>query len=217
MTAATQNSPDALCAEILASARRESDEILNHARAAAQSLLADVETQSKELREQGREQAEKEAARRKETLLATIAVEEIWLRSKHSEALLESIHKEIHRRLLTPEVKSRETITTLAAEALREMPGTEFILKISIANFSNFGAGLADEIVQFVGRSSLRLKIISDPGITDDGVIVADAEGTRIWDNCLLSRLERFWPELRRQIAISTSLLDKQRISGVSR
>ena len=35
-----------------------------------------------------------------------------------------------------------------------------------------------------------------------------------IWDNRLLSRLERLWPELRRQIAIRTSLVEKSKPTG---
>jgi len=37
-------------------------------------------------------------------------------------------------------------------------------------------------------------------------VIVRDAEGRQVWDNSLLARLERFWPVLRREIGVRTSL-----------
>jgi vacuolar-type H+-ATPase subunit E/Vma4 len=48
---------------------------------------------------------------------------------------------------------------------------------------------------------------VEDPGITDGGLVVQDAEGRRVWDNRLPQRLERMWPELRRQIAVRTALV----------
>jgi hypothetical protein len=57
--------------------------------------------------------------------------------------------------------------------------------------------------------------ISDEPEMTDGGVVVATADGWQIWDNRRLSRLERFWPELRRQIAVQTALVARNGIPEV--
>ena len=151
MTATNQSSPDVLCAEILAAARRESEEIHLRAKEAAASILVAASAEAEKVRRERREQAQAEAARLKEMILATVAVESGRLRSARVEALLESVRAEILRRLQARNFDARETVVALAAEAIRRMPGNDFRLKISAADHATFGDGLAGEIAQRVG------------------------------------------------------------------
>ena len=73
MTAPVQNSPDGFCAEILAEARRESEEILRRAKAEAENILAAASAAAEKIRREKREQAQAEAARQSEMILATVA------------------------------------------------------------------------------------------------------------------------------------------------
>lgn len=205
MTTPAQNSPDVLCAEILAEARRESEEILRRAKTEAASLLADASAEAEKIQRERREQAQAEAARRNEMILATVAVETGRLRATRAEELLESIREEILRQLQERGFNGRETIVVLAAEAIRQMPGNDFVLKISAADHAAFGDGLAVEIARRVGRSPLNLAIVTDATVTD-GVMAQTADGFQLWDNRLSARLERLWPELRRQIAVRALL-----------
>jgi vacuolar-type H+-ATPase subunit E/Vma4 len=214
MSATNQNSPEPLCAEILAHAQRECDEILHHAAAEAEAILAAASVEAETILRETLDRAQIEAARRKELILATVAVETARLRSARVESLLESVREEIRRRLLARNFAARETIVALAAEAIRQMPGNGFSLKISAADHAAFGNGLPDEISQRAGRSSLSLVISSDAAMTDGGVIVQTADGLQLWDNHLLSRLERLGPELRRPIAVRTSLVSDQPAAG---
>ena len=214
MDATKQNSPDVLCAEILADAQRQSEEILQRAKTEAETTLAAASAEAEKIRHERREQAQTEAVRRKELILATVAVETGRLRSARTEALLESVREEIRRRLLARNFDSRKTIIALAAEAIRRMPGNDFVLKISAADHAAFGGGLAGEIAQHVGRSPLNLAISLDAAMTDGGVVVQTPDGFQFWDNRLLSRLERLWPELRRQIAIRASLVGENNSTG---
>ena len=207
MPATNQNSPDVLCAEILADAKRQSEEILQRAKTEAETTLAAASAEAEKIRRERRDLAQAEAARRKELILATVAVETGRLRSARVETLLESVREEIRRRLLARNIDAREMIVALATEAVRRMPGNDFVLKISTADHAAFGNGLAGEIARCVGRSPLNLTISADPAISDSGVVVQTADGFQYWDNRLLSRLERLWPELRRQIAIRASLV----------
>jgi vacuolar-type H+-ATPase subunit E/Vma4 len=206
MTAPAQDSPDVLCAEILAEARRECEEIIRRAKADAEKNLADATTEAGRCRREKREQAQAEAARRKEMILATVAVEAGRLRAARAEDLLESVREEIRHRSQRRDFDTRKVILALASKALRQMPGNDFALKISNADHVTLGAELAVIIAQCVGRSPLNLAISADATVSD-GVVIQSADGLQIWDNRLASRLERLWPELRRQIAVRAALV----------
>ncbi len=186
MAVLNQNSPAVLCAEILADARRECEEIHRRAQTEASTILAAGQAEAAGIRREHREQAEAEAARRKELILATVAVETGRLRLARVEALLESVHAEIRRCLLEKNSEARETVVALAAAALCRMPETHFVLKVSAADHAAFGNGLAQEIAQRVGRPSLSLDISADGAMTDGGVRVQDAAGFLLCDNRLL-------------------------------
>lgn len=207
MTPQGSDSAGALRDEILAEAGREGDEILRRARAEAASILAAAEAEANRIRREKRATAQAEAARHTKMVLATIPVEAERLRSERIESILENIHQEIRRRLLAGDFDRHETVVALAAEAVQRMIGANFILKISPADHIAFGRKLSREIEQRVGRSLLELVVLADETVAEGGVKVQGAEGRRIWDNRLLPRLERLWPELRRQIALQSSLV----------
>lgn len=200
MAAATQNSPDLLCGEILAAAHRESEAIRARAQAETATIIAEAEAAAKKIHQDRMTQAQADAARRRELILATVTVETGRLRSARIEALLESVHEEIRRGVQAQDSGRHETIVELAAEAIRRMPGNSFMLGISAADHAALGDALAVEIFQRCGRSPLRVTISGDPCVTS-GVMIRDADGFQHWDNRLLPRLERLWPQLRRQIA----------------
>lgn len=208
MVTANQNSPEVLSEEILAEARRESEALVQGARKAAEDLLAKAAAEAAKVRQERLDQARGEAARRKELILATVSVESGRLRAARAEALLDSIHETVRQWLASRDrVEYREILVRLAVEALNRMAGDSFVVKLSVADQGLFGTGLADEIRRRAGRSPLNIGVTGDSAITENGVIVADAEGRQVWDNRLPARLQRLWPELRRLVAVNTSLL----------
>ncbi len=216
MTTMNPNSPEVLQQEILAEAGRACDEIIRRAQSESATLLAAAAVEADKINREKTNSARVEAARRRELMLATIPVETGRLRSARIETVLENIRGEVRRQLLARNFDSREAATALAAEAIRQMPGTDFVLKISADDHARFGDGLEEDVVRRSGRSPLNLRISADPAMTGGGVVVEDADGKRIWDNQLQSRLERFWPELRRQIAVRTSLVGNNEPAGGS-
>ena len=141
----------------------------------------------------GSKQARAEAARRRELILATVPVEAGRLRSARVEALLESVREEVRRRLLAREgFDYRETVVALAAEAMKQMPGSAFVVKLSAADRAALGDGLAEEIARRVGRSPLNVTIAEDPAATDGGVVIQDAEAAR----CGTTACPRDWSAL---------------------
>ncbi len=207
MTSPAQNSPDLLCEEILADARRAADETLRRARDQAAAIIAKATADADTARCQLLDQARAEAARRSELILATVPVESGRMRSARINELLESIHDDIRRRLLARDgFDYRETIIALAAEALRRMDGEQITIKFSAADRELLDDAARDEIKRRAGRPNLLFRIESSAE-AEAGVIVQDAEGRQIWDNRLASRLERMWPEIQLQIALKTGLV----------
>jgi vacuolar-type H+-ATPase subunit E/Vma4 len=206
MKTASPSGPELLRREILADARRERDELLRRAQQEAEAILAKARLEAEKLRQERLDQARAEAGRRSDLMLATVPVEAGLMRSARIESLLQSVCDEARKRLLAREGYAyREAVVALAAEAVGRMAGEDFVAKLSPADCRAFGKALCTAVTQSVGRT-LTITLSEEPEITAGGVIVADAAGRQVWDNRLAVRLERLWPELRRQIALQASL-----------
>lgn len=202
-----QNSPDLLCAAIIAEARGESDRILEHARHEADALLAKADVDAKTLRQERLTQARAEAVRRSELVLATVPLESGRLRSRRVDGLLESIREELQQRLRAGhDFDVRESVVALVAAALQRMDGSAFVIRVAESDRAALGDRLSDAIARRVGLPALDLKIVSDATLRKGDGIIEDLEGRQIWDNRLEARLRRLWPELRRQIAVQSGL-----------
>jgi vacuolar-type H+-ATPase subunit E/Vma4 len=202
--------------EIIAEGRKQSEGILERTRQQADDILATATAEADKVREEQLERGRTEAARRRELILATVLVEAGRLRVARVESLLESVNEKARGRLLAHDgFKYREAVVTLAALAVSRMEGVAFVVRVSEADRALLDDELAQEITRRVGRSSLNLTVTYDSEITArSGVIVEDAEGRQMWDNRLLKRLERMWPEMRRQIAVETSLVPRSESGG---
>jgi len=202
-----QNSTEVLREEILADARRESEEIVSRARQDAEVFLTKAAAEADQVRQEKLDHAHAEAARQSTLILATVPVETGRLRAARIEALLESVYEEACQRLLAREgFEYRETVIGLAYHAISQMAGDAFVAKVSEADRTILGDGLADEIARRVGRP-VSITISHDADITGGGVVVEDAEARQVWDNRLAKRLERLWPELRRQVAVEAAFV----------
>jgi vacuolar-type H+-ATPase subunit E/Vma4 len=202
-----QNSTEMLRDEILADARREGEGIVIRARQDADNFLSETAAESDRERQKRLEQAQTEAARRSELILATVSVETGRLRATRIEALLDSVYEEAHRRLLSREgFDYRETVIALASHAVNRMAGSAFTAKVSEEDYTILGSGLADEIANRVDRP-VNITVSYETDITGGGIIVEDGEARQAWDNRLAKRLERLWPELRQQIAVEASFV----------
>ena len=200
--------------EILVDARKEGEEIVSRARQDAEVFLTKAAAEADQARQERLDHARAEAARQSALILATVTVETGRLRAARIEALLESVYEEAHQRLLAHEgFEYRETIIGLASHAISQMAGVDFVVKLSETDCTILGDALAGEIAHRVGRP-VSITVLPEPGITGDGVIVEDAEARQVWDNRLVKRLERLWPELRRQIAVQANFVPKTGSGG---
>jgi len=209
-----QNSPDALCAEILADATRQGGQIRHRAETEAASILSNAASEAEKVRSKTIEHARITAKKQTEMILETVKVERRRMHSARVEALLESVRDEVRRRLRPADAEAREIVVALAAEAIGQMPANDLVARISVADQSAFGNGLAEEIIRQARRPQLRLTIYADATLTSGDVTVQDTDGSQFWDNRLQARLQRLWPELRRQIAVAAGLVSDNNASG---
>lgn len=209
-----QSSTEKLREEILADARREAEVIVVRARQDAEALLKDSAADADRLRKERLDFAHIEAARQKDLIMATVSVEIERLRAARIEALLESVYEEVRQCLLDREgFEYHEVVVALAADAIKQMEGSIFVVKLSDADLATLGDRLADDIAQKVGRP-VNITVSNEQVIAEGGVIVEDGEGRQVWDNRFLKRLERMWPELRRQIAVKGTFIPKTGSGG---
>jgi vacuolar-type H+-ATPase subunit E/Vma4 len=209
-----QNSTEVLREEIIADARREGEEIVSCARRDAEVFLTGAVAEADRVRQERLDHARAEAARQSALILATVPVETGRLRAARVEALLESVYEDACQRLLAREgFEYRETVIGLASHAISQMAGVGFVVKLSEADRTILGDVLAGEIAHRVGRP-VSITISHEPGITGGGVVIEDAEARQVWDNRLMKRLERLWPELRQQIAVEASFVPKTGSGG---
>lgn len=214
-----QSSQEALCAAILAEARRQSEQLLEEARQEAEARLARTRELAEQVREQRLEAARAAAARQSAQILAAVPLEAGRLRLAAVESQLQSIYEEARHGLEairagseeTNGAQVRETLIALAVEAISRMAGDAFVVKLSPADYGALGPAMELEIAGRLGNErQLALTISEDPDLTGAGIIIEDREGRQVWDNRLAVRLERMWPELRRQMALATALVDEE-------
>jgi vacuolar-type H+-ATPase subunit E/Vma4 len=200
---------EALRAEILAEAGRESEAILRAARQEAQAILDRAEEEGRRERQERLDQAQAAAARRRGLLAAAVAVETGRLRSARVERLLDSVREEARRRLaelVRGGAAYREAVLALAAEAVGRMAGASFVVKLSPADRSALGEGLGRAVAERAGRGPLRVELREEAALAGGGVVVEDESGRQVWDERLPARLERLWPQLRRRLAARAGL-----------
>jgi vacuolar-type H+-ATPase subunit E/Vma4 len=201
MESPNPNAAHNLRREILAEARRQKEEVLRIARQEAEELLARAQREAAQARGVQLAAAQLEAKQRTEAILATVAVEVGRLRAVRVEEILQSIHDAARDRLRAKTgLDLRQGIVGLATEALGQMQGDSFLLKLPPKVRSALGDGLVEEIRRCSTRPAFALQVVEDANRAAGDVVIEDQGGRQSWNIGLEARLERCWPELRRQI-----------------
>jgi len=209
-----QNSTEMLRSEILSEVQKECEEIITNAKRQAEIFLAGIDKEKERIRQEHIDSANAEATHRSDLILSTVPVETGRHRAARIEALLRTVYDEVRERLIARDgIQYRETIISLAFDAIMHMDGDTFVLKLSGADYDMFSDSIIEEIAHRVGRP-VNISISQEPSISDGGVIVEDKDARQVWDNTLLKRLERLWPALRRYIAVQASFIPKTGSAG---
>lgn len=195
MPADDVNTPEILTQAVRDDARRQADALITRARNQATAILAQAAAEGERTRQERLSAAQVEAARRTAAIQASISVAIGRLRATRIEALLQSLYDAARRRLVTRQgYDYNETLVALVTEAAEQLGDTPLVVRLSLAD----RAAIADRLTSFT--------LVEDPTIIEGGAIVVDVNGRRDWDNRLQARLDRLWPELRRQIVAQGSL-----------
>jgi len=119
------------------------------------------------------------------------------MRAQRIEEALEAIRDEARARLRERGADYRACLVRLAAEAVSNMAGEQFVLALGDEDLKAAGDGLADDVRKALGRQGLQIAVAPAVADIETGVIVRDADGWQVVDNRLAARLERLWPALR--------------------
>lgn len=212
-----QNSTEMLRSEILSDVQKECEEIITNAKRQAEIFLSGIDKEKERIRQEYINKANAEATRRSDLILSTVPVEAGRHRAARIETLLRSVYDEVRERLIARDgFPYRETVISLASDAIMHMAGDIFVLKLSETDYDTISKGIIEEIAHRVGRP-VKITILQEQNIIGGGVIVEDGDGWQLWDNSLLKRLERLWPVLRRYIAVQASFVQKTGSAGGSK
>jgi vacuolar-type H+-ATPase subunit E/Vma4 len=201
MEAAAANASESLCTAILGQAQQAGQEVLRAARRQAELLTAQANTEAQQFQEAELSRIRIEAGRRRDLALATVPLELERERRAMIESELNSIHERARAELAARRgFDYRAAIVALAAEAIHQMAGEAFVVKLLPEDFPALEQDLVEAIQARLGPPQLTMALLADPALTGGGVMVQDPAGRQLYDNRLPIRLERLWPELRRQI-----------------
>lgn len=200
----------------MADAGREGEEIVLRASREAEAFLKKAADEAEKLKQERLAEAQAEAVRQSELIRATVPVERGRLSAARIESHLQSIYDEASRRLAAGKgFDYRETLITLASYAISRMEGGQFVVKVAEADGDVSTNDMAGEIERRVGRP-VRVTVLRDTDVSGAGVVVEDAASRQVWDNRLIKRLERLWPELRQRIAVEAAFVPKAGSGGDS-
>ncbi len=202
MTAADSSPMDVLRQEILADAEKQAERTRRRARRDAKAALDKAEQEAAEDRDARLAEARRRAQTMRDLVLARVPVEVRRMQAHRQEDVLRDVRDEAERRLAERDgFDYAAAVADLAAEAIRRMDGSRFVLGLSAADREALGGSLANEVRRRLGRDDLDLSIDAESADAETGVVVRDVDGRQVWDNRFAARLERMWPELRRRIA----------------
>mgnify|MGYP001069349428 CR=1 FL=1 len=100
----------------------------------------------------------------------------------------------------------------LASQAIFQMEGDAFVVKLSEADKALLGENFVEEVVKRAGRPVKIAFSLEQDAL--GGVIIEDEDARQVWDNRFLKRLERMWPEMRRHIAQQVTLVSEKTATG---
>jgi vacuolar-type H+-ATPase subunit E/Vma4 len=209
MTPASPTPNDALHREILEDGRREEARRLEVARREADELLRQAEREVSDVLEANRARAVLEAERRCAVIRATLPTAIQRLRALRMEAWLDSIRTDAMQHLLERDrLPRRKCLLTLTREAIERMAGESFVIRLSRDDQPSVDEAFLDGLGQSIGSRAIVIRATFDPLMAPGGVVVESEDGRERWNNTLVARMARNWPELRGRLAAAAGLCE---------
>ncbi|MFM1945606.1 MAG: hypothetical protein RI897_4588 [Verrucomicrobiota bacterium] len=195
------NSSERLCESVLVEARERVHGLTVEAQQRAGEILSQAEEEGRGLVRAAEEEAAAEGARKRAALLAAVSVRVERRRSAHVEGVLEGIRRDLVGRVADEgSVLFRCCVLRGVREAVGRMDGDEFVVCALAGTWERLGSVCMDELRGLGGEVGVSMRVVEDAGCVEGEVVVRDGVGRRIWRVDPLARVERAWPDLRRQV-----------------
>lgn len=200
--AAKEQAEKVLAQEILDDGKRRAERIRADARAEAEKLMAEGEARAREesarLTTEGAETARKRAQMILSSVAQEIAQGKLRAREEVIQEVLAGAAKELEK---LDGAAYRNAVVTLATEALRQMPGMKFVVRVAGLGEGDCAA-IRETLLKTLRDEGRALEIqCAATGSGPRGVVVESADGRLRWDNSFAARLNRMKAGLRRSIA----------------
>lgn len=201
----TKDSEKVLSDEILADARRRGERAVKRAQADAKKLLEQALAEAKAVGDAALADVERRLARERQVFDASLLLDERMRRLAVQGRLLDETFDRALERLRSREgFDRRAVLVRFAVEAIGEIGGDAFVLRLDAADLESMGATLPADVA-----AAARGKIGRDVTVTAGasagrgivGVVVESADGRRRVDNSFAERLRRMRDELRFDVA----------------
>jgi len=200
MTPSPDQGADLLRQQILEDARAEAEKLISAAGREVEVLRQRSDAAADQDRSQRLSLARAEAERRAGWLLDSIPVEFSRRRETRRESLLEAVLLRARQRVAERADRTGPgLVERLAAAAITAMDESPIVLRVHQIPPAPREAN--ERLKRATHRPDLELRWVEDPAVGAGGVVVESASGRQRWDNRLEARLDRLWPELRRQVA----------------
>lgn len=195
------NSSERLCESVLVEARERVHGLTMEAQRRAGEILGRAEEEGRSLVQAAEEEAAAEGARKRAALLAAVGVRVERRRSAHVEGVLEGLRRELLARVEQAGGESfRGCVMRGVREAMGRMDGDEFSVCASAGTWERLGSGWVADLRGLGGKGEVSTRLVEDAGCVEGEVVVRDGAGRRFWRVDPLARIERGWPDLRRQV-----------------
>jgi len=190
-----------LAEEILQDARRRASEIQAAAKAEAEKMLSEAQAVARTEAEKILAEHNARAQRRAEMILRMVKQEVARGKLRARDTVIQAALDQAWERLSNiPLDEYQKVVTGLAVAAIRQMPASDFVVKVGVVAGLNLDAeSLASEIVAALSKEGRTVNVRVQPHSTPaHGVLVESADGRLRWDNTFEGRLTRLRPMLRR-------------------
>lgn len=191
--------------EVIADARRRAERIGRRGQREAERIRKKAEKQAHEVAQAILDDAHQRAQHSAQMVLATLEVEahkaNLALREEVVQASLEAAWQKL---LAKDDYDYPAALSRLAAAAVAQMPGEEFVLQLAQEDGDRLTDGLCERIEQAVRREKQRevkVRLSPEPSRFVGGCVVFSADGRLRYDNSFEARRRRLHQHLRQSAA----------------
>ncbi len=196
---------EVLGAEVIADAERRAERVRRRGQRDAERIRQKAEEQAGQTSEDILTEAQRRAERVSQMVLATVEVEALKVRLALKEEVIGAALEAAWQRLLAKDDYEYVTVLVeLAAAAIAQMPGEEFVVQLGDDDTGRSGEEVCrriEEAVSVGGGRQVRVQLSAEHPRIAAGCVVFSADGRLRYDNSFEARRHRLYQQLRQAAA----------------